>query len=71
MTIDEIENIFNYHGPDEHQIIVYKKLRDKAKELAKLIYDHSFQSPELEQAIQYLSISNMLDRKSTRLNSSH
>lgn len=37
MNNEEIENRFTYHKPTEEKAEKYPKIRDKAKELAKLI----------------------------------
>jgi len=59
-----IENTYKYHAPEPHQVIIYEKIREKAKELAYLIDGHCPPSREkslahtnLEQATMWANAS--------------
>jgi hypothetical protein len=49
MNKSDIDNIFTYHAPKGNQGERYVAIRDKAKELAHLIYDST--PPSREQSI--------------------
>lgn len=51
MNRSELGNIFTYHAPTPIQIERYARLRQKAKELAELIYDVTPQSREQSLAL--------------------
>jgi len=53
-TRAEIDAWFTHHPPDEHQIARYKKIREKAKELAVLITDHTPVCPDQTAALRKL-----------------
>lgn len=54
MTTEQIENIYTYHAPDEGQIIRYKNIREKAKELAILLDVNCPESREKSLAMTHL-----------------
>jgi hypothetical protein len=59
MTSTQLDQLFTYHPPNESQIVRYQDLREKAKELAKLIVDHCPESREASLAITHLQTANM------------
>lgn len=54
ITEHDIDNWFTYHAPQGHQVNQYKLIRDKAKELAKIILDNTPPSADQTAAIRKL-----------------
>jgi hypothetical protein len=52
--IEEIENWFTYHSPDETQRVAYLAIREKAKELAQIIVVNTPPSADQTAAIRKL-----------------
>ena len=52
--IEEIENWFTYHAPDETQQVAYRAIREAAKELARVIVNNSPPSADQSAAIRHL-----------------
>jgi hypothetical protein len=52
--VEEIENWFTYHTPSEVDIVAYKLIRDKAKELAMVIVNNTPPSADQTMAIRKL-----------------
>lgn len=60
----QIEKAFTYHAPKEGQVERYTQIRDKAKELATLIYDacpgsreQSLAITKIEEAVMWANAS--------------
>jgi hypothetical protein len=51
---EEIENWFSYHTPTEVDVVAYKLIRDKAKELARVIVNNTPPSADQTMAIRKL-----------------
>ena len=54
VTLDEINDIFSYHPPDDQQIEKYKTIHETAKELAITIYKNTPVCPDQTTAIRKL-----------------
>lgn len=53
-TNDELEIRFTYHRPNEEQTVRMQAIRDKCKELARLVYDVTPQSREQSLALTHV-----------------
>jgi len=51
---EKIDAIFTYHPPDDDQRIAYATIREKAKELARVIYDNTPACADQSAAIRHL-----------------
>jgi len=70
MTDEQINNIFTYHAPTDHQKTRYENLRGSAKMLASLINTYCPESREkslaltnLQQAIMWANASIAINEK--------
>lgn len=54
ISMEEIDNWFTYHAPDETQRIAYVAIREKAKELAQVIIINTPPSADQTAAIRAL-----------------
>ena len=54
ISIEEIENWFTYHSPDEAQQVAYRAIREKAKEMAQVIVNNTPPSADQTAAIRHL-----------------
>lgn len=52
--IEEIENWFTYHSPDEQQQVAYKAIRESAKNLAIVIVNNTPPSADQTAALRKL-----------------
>jgi hypothetical protein len=52
--MEEIENWFTYHAPDETQQVAYVAIRNAAKEMAKVIINNTPPSADQTAAIRKL-----------------
>jgi hypothetical protein len=52
--MEEIENWFTYHSPNEQQQVAYKAIREKAKEMAQVIVNNTPPSADQTAAIRKL-----------------
>jgi len=68
-----IDNIFTYHAPFGTQIVRYKNIREKAKELALMVNSQCPESREkalaltnLQQAVFWMNASIAINEKETK-----